>query len=85
MRRLTFCGLFLLLLLASAACLPTEEEVDAVLELADAKVASTYRDLARERYSGSRPAYRKTTKELSGERGFRLPSVPFCNPLADPG
>ena len=56
----------LLLLALAAAGLPTEEEVDAVVERADVRVRSKYSGLASERYSGTqRPRWKKTTRELS--------------------
>ena len=59
-------ALFLHILVALAAGLPTEEEVDAVIERADAAVRSAYSYLASERYSGRR-AVTRTGKKITKE------------------
>ena len=61
------CWSLLFVLELAAGGLPTEEEVDAVIERADITVRSLHDSLAAsERYSGNqRPRWKKTTKELS--------------------
>ena len=66
MQNLIPVALFLHILVASVTGSPTEEEVDAVIERADAAVRSAYSYLASERYSGRRAVTRrgrKITKE----------------------
>ena len=57
----------ILLALAAAGGLPTREEVDAVIERADARVRATYGDAASDRYSSGRQAVERRGRKITKE------------------